>query len=199
MDGAKTVTGRPAFPWLTILLSAAAGLAFAWPAAAAWLIYDRAAILTGQGWRLWTGHLVHYTPSHLFWNLAVFLPAGAWLERVFPRSARWFLLLAAPAISLVLLLGDTALQHYGGLSGIATGVLVLLALLRWRRNPRDPAWFWPGVLALVVVKAAVESTAHQPLFARFDAGVRPVPLAHLAGIGWAIAAFLLVRWRTGRK
>jgi len=40
------------------------------------LLYDRTAILRGEWWRLWTGHWVHFSFSHLAWNLAVLLGAG---------------------------------------------------------------------------------------------------------------------------
>ena len=177
----------------TLGIAAVTGAAFAWPALAGALIYQRADILAGQAWRLWTGHLVHYTASHLLWDLAVFLGAGLWLEKIAPRLARWFYLLAPPAISGALLWGEPALERYAGLSGLAAGLLVLLALVQLRPGTNEPRWFWLAVLALVAVKVVVESTTHAPLLARFDAGFTVVPLAHLAGIGCALVAFLV--WR----
>jgi rhomboid family GlyGly-CTERM serine protease len=182
----------------TLFVAAAAGLAFVWPRLADAWIYERPAILAGQAWRLWTGHLVHYSASHLLLDLAVFLAAGGWLEWIRPRTARWFYLLAPPAISAALLWGEPALERYAGLSGLATGVLVLLALVQWRRDAGAPRWFWPAVLALVAVKVVVESRGPAPLFARFDSDVRVVPLAHLGGIACAGVAFLVARWR-GRR
>ena len=190
MDAAKT----PAFALTrlaaTLFIAAAAGLAFVWPGLADALIYRRAAILAGQAWRLWTGHLVHYSPSHLLLDLAVFLVAGGWLEWITPRLTRWFYLLAPPAISAALLWGDPTLERYAGLSGLATGVLVLLALVQLRRDTGGSPWFWPAVLLLVAVKVVVESLGPAPLFARFDPSLRVVPLAHLGGIACALIAFL---------
>jgi rhomboid family GlyGly-CTERM serine protease len=174
-------------------------LAFAWPALARLLIYQRADLLAGQVWRLWTGHLVHYNPGHLFWDLAVFLPAGVWLERIVPRLARGFYLLAPPAISLALFLGEPALSRYAGLSGIATGLLVLLALVQWRRDARAPVWFWPAVLLLVAVKILMEALSSEPLLARFEPGVRVVTLAHVGGVVCAVIAFLAARRWAGRR
>ena len=37
--------------------------------AAAVLRYERAAVLSGEAWRLLTGHLVHADRSHLLWNV----------------------------------------------------------------------------------------------------------------------------------
>jgi rhomboid family GlyGly-CTERM serine protease len=185
--------------WATLLIAVAAGLAFAWPRLAGWMIYERADLLAGQVWRLWTGHLVHYNPGHLFWDLAVFLPAGIWLERIVPGLARRFYVFAPPAISLALFLCEPALGRYAGLSGIAAGLLVLLALVQLRRDSRAPAWFWPAVMLLVAVKILVESVSAEPLFARFDPGVRAVPLAHVGGIVCAVIAFLAARRRPGHR
>jgi rhomboid family GlyGly-CTERM serine protease len=179
----------------TLSIAGGAGLAFVWPRLAGALIYERADILAGQAWRLWTGHLVHYTGSHLVWDLAVFLAAGLWLEWIRPRLTRWFYLLTPPAISAALWWGDPTLERYAGLSGLATGVLVLLALVQRRRDAGAPPWFWPAVLLLVAVKVVAEATTQVPLFARMDAGVRVVPLAHLGGIVCALLAFLAAQWQ----
>lgn len=197
VNRAKKIRDIAARPWVTLVIAAAAGLAFAWPRLTGALIYERADIFAGQVWRLWTGHLVHYSPSHLWLDLAVFVAAGAWLEWIAPRLARWFYLWAPPAISAVLLWGDPKLERYAGLSGVATGLLVLLALVQLRRKTGEPRWFWLGVLLLVAVKIIVEVTARGPLFARFAAGVRVVPLAHVGGIACALLAFLLTLRRTG--
>jgi rhomboid family GlyGly-CTERM serine protease len=199
MLGAKKLAGGVVRSWATLAIAAAAGLAFAWPWLAGGLIYERANILAGQAWRLWTGHLVHYTPNHLLWDLAVFLPAGVWLEWITPRGARWFYLLAPLAISLLLILGEPTLDRYAGLSGVATGLLVLLALVQLRRDANEPPWFWLGVLALVAVKIIVETVAHAPLVVRFDAGVRTVPLAHVGGVLCALIAFLPLRRTAGKR
>jgi len=181
----------------TLSIALVAGAAFAWPRLAEALIYQRAGILAGQAWRLWTGHLVHYSASHLLWDLAVFLAAGLWLEKIAAPLARWFYVLAPPAISGALLVGEPALERYAGLSGLAAGLLVLLALVQLRPGTNEPRWFWISVLALVGVKVVLETTTRTPLLARFDSGVTVVPLAHLAGIGCAVVAFLIARRRLG--
>lgn len=183
----------------TLAIAVAAGLAFAWPAVSRGLIYVRTDILAGQLWRLWTGHLVHFSANHLLWDLAVFVPAGVWLEWITPPGTRWFYLLAPPTISLLLFFSDPALSHYAGLSGLATGLLVLLALVQLRRDANEPAWFWLGVLLLVAVKIVVESVTHAPLVVQFDSTVRTVPLAHIGGVGCALAAFLIWRQGGGRR
>ena len=150
----------------------------------------------GEVWRLWTGHLVHYNAGHLLWDLAVFVPAGMWLEAILPGLACRFYLLAPPAISAALFVGEPGLVRYAGLSGLATGVLVLLALVQWRRDARAPRWFWPAVLALVALKIGLEAFSAEPLLARFEPGVRVVTLAHVGGVACAIVAFVVRRLRS---
>ncbi|MDI1248591.1 MAG: rhombosortase [Lacunisphaera sp.] len=171
-------------PFLLFVLPA--GLAWIIPAAQCAGLYARTSILHGEWWRLWTGHWVHFSASHLAWNLAVLLGAGACLERRHPGLLLVFTVIAAPLISLTLMLGEPAMQTYGGLSGLATGAVVLLALTELDRDSRDRAWGW-GLLILVVAKIAFDATQTSTLFAGFGTqAVRSSVLAHAAG---AAAAF----------
>jgi rhomboid family GlyGly-CTERM serine protease len=185
-------------PWATALLSLAAIAAHCWPALTEQLIYDRSLLLRGQLWRGWSGHVVHNGASHVLWNLAVFLPAGGWLEMLHPRIARWFYALCPLAISALLFVGDPSLLRYAGLSGLATGVLALLAGLQLRHNRREPAWFWLGVLALIAVKMALEFGRTDPLFVQGAPGIRNVPLAHLGGVLCA-ALTCVFAWGPSRR
>ena len=198
MDVAKKLGEGAARSWVTATIAVAAAVAFVWPGWARLLIYQRAEIAAGEVWRLWTGHLVHYNPGHLLWDLAVFLPAGLWLEAIKPGLTHRFYLVAPPAISAALFLGEPGLARYAGLSGVATGLMVLLALIQWRRDVHAPVWFWPAVLLLVAVKILLEAVSAEPLLARFEPGVRVVTLAHVGGVVCAVIAFLAVRRRTGR-
>ena len=67
-----------------LLFGLPASLLWLVPGTTAPLLYERAALLDGAWWRLWTGHWVHFSMSHLAWNVAVLLGAGAWLERLQP-------------------------------------------------------------------------------------------------------------------
>jgi rhomboid family GlyGly-CTERM serine protease len=182
------------------------------PALAPSLLYERADVVAGQYWRLWTGHLVHFGASHLGWNLAVFTVAGAWCERLAPGRTRLLLALAPGVIGLALFALDPSLATYGGLSGVATAVLTLLAFTQLARlsvassasagaDPETAAtssdrWFWRAVLALIFLKTAAEFAAEQPFFARYaPGGIRAVPVAHLIGI---LVATIIHR-RRGRR
>jgi len=172
-------------------------VAFLWPRLSELMIYDRAALFGGQLWRLWTGHWVHFTLSHLAWDLLVFVAAGVWLERISASLVSWFYLLAPPAISLLLFEVQPSLARYAGLSGVATGTLTLLALVQLRRDRSPPRWFWPGVLVLVAVKLAIETFARDSLFAGLGPNVVTVPCAHYGGVACALFAFL--RSRSGLR
>jgi rhomboid family GlyGly-CTERM serine protease len=190
----ETKTARPAaLPWATCALAAAAIAIFLGNAGDAF-IYERSLILRGQVWRAWTGHLVHFGPSHLFWNLTVFIPAGCWLERIRPGVARIFYAVSPAVITGILLLLDPTLMRYAGLSGVASGLLVLLACGQLQRGGREPRWFWLGVLALVAIKVGVELFTGRPLLVRDFGAIRDVPLAHLGGAGCALLA-----WAVSRK
>jgi rhomboid family GlyGly-CTERM serine protease len=171
--------------------------AWFWPGAFDALAYNRAQILHGEWWRLITGHWVHFTASHLFWDLAILLPAGALLERRNVTALRWTILLSPLAISLALLTFDPAMAIYAGISGVAAGVLVALAVHGLRTEPAT-RWVWLAVLALFGLKVVLEiSRGGQPLNPELASqGVRSVPLAHIVGAAVGASAVLLSRLRT---
>lgn len=173
-------------PLLLFLLPAAlAGLV---PGPAEDLLLSAAAVDACEVWRLWTGHWVHFTPAHAAWNLGVLLVVGAWLERVCPGHLVRFTLVAAPLLALAVLAFEPALVAYGGLSGLATALVVRLALDR--ATAGGVPWPWVGVLALVVVKLLAESTGAGALFAGLGDGVRPSTVAHAAGAVLGVADFV---------
>lgn len=175
-------------------------LLFAGPALLAGLapavfLYDRTALLHGEWWRLWTGHWVHFSPSHLAWNLVVLIGAGCWLEQVRPGLLTRFALLGPPLISLGLLTLAPKMAVYGGLSGLATGVILLLALVQMEERPAERAW-WLAVLVLTTGKIAVDAVSSAPLFSRFAGDIRVSALAHLFGAAAALP-MLFLQGRSG--
>jgi rhomboid family GlyGly-CTERM serine protease len=180
----------PPFPWATLLLAFAAGLAMISQSLAQELIYDRKLIFQGEFWRMWTGHVVHFGLSHFTWNLAVFVPSGWWLERLWPKTTRWYYAVSPLVTSVAMLALDPTLTRYAGLSGLATGMLVLLAALQLGRRAEEPAWFWVSVLLLVAIKIGVELFTGAPVFVSGFGDIRTVPLAHIFGIVCAVAFWL---------
>lgn len=145
------------------------------------LVLDRAAVWLGEPWRLWTGHWVHFSGSHLLWNLTALLAAGAWLERARPGWLLRHTFTAAPLISLGLLALEPAMGSYGGLSALATSVVTLLALEQLRVGRADRA-FWIALLLFVSGKILLEAGESSALLARFDsADIRPSRFAHATG------------------
>ena len=185
------MTPRVRLPYRTLAVAAACvAAAGALPA----LRYDRAGILGGEAWRLLSGHLVHASPTHLAWDVAGLLAVGLLFEE--PLGTRYWtaLLVAALTISFGLLLFDTSLVAYCGLSGVLNGLWVagsLAAADRERRGGRiGLAWFYRSCLAVLTVKLAVESAAGQGVFTDVASlGAEPVPHAHVLGaLGGLLAA-----------
>jgi rhomboid family GlyGly-CTERM serine protease len=183
------------WPWLTLAATLLALAVFFTPGASEALAFDRTRILQGAWWRLWTGHWVHFSGSHLAWNLTVLLPAGICAERLQPGRTRWLFAAGPVVIGLALLGFVPDLARYGGLSGLAAGLLTWLAVLR-REAPGADRWFWSTVLGLLALKILGELATGRPLFADLrGAGAQPVPVAHFAGVACAV----VLRLVSGRR
>ena len=88
---------------------------------------------------------------------------------------------------------EPSLSRYAGLSGLATGVLVLLAGRQLSGKSNEPVWVWLGVLALVVVKIGLEVITGAPLIVSGFNGIRTVPLAHIGGLVCAVFFWAIAR------
>ncbi|MFT3869186.1 MAG: rhombosortase [Nibricoccus sp.] len=182
-------------PWFT--LAAAALAVVAWFVSGAFdaLVYDREKILGGQLWRVVSGHWVHFSASHLFWNLVILIPAGGWLEHCAPIVLRRTLLLSPVVISLALLVIAPSLLRYAGISGVASAVLVALAVHGLRTEPRARP-LWLGVLIFFAAKIGVEAFGHGPLNPELASrGIDSVPVAHLVGAMVGVGTVLTAKKR----
>jgi rhomboid family GlyGly-CTERM serine protease len=128
MDDSKPPALGRRIPFLTLLLIGGAVAAALFPRCAPWLVYDRTAILSGEVWRMFTGHWVHFSLRHLVYDVAPLGLAGWIIETRGLRGFGWFCALAPWAISAALLVFEPQMRFCGGLSGLATGALVFLAL-----------------------------------------------------------------------
>jgi rhomboid family GlyGly-CTERM serine protease len=179
-------------PWVTALVAVLALVTWIVPTLPEASVYNREAILHGEIWRLWTGNLVHFSGSHLGWNLLVVAFTGTWIEWTGFRGGRWLWLIAPPCIGLVMLAGEPHLMRYGGLSGLAMANVVFACLSEWRSGGPQKI-VWGAVLALVGVKICWEFASGDSVFAHFANGnVKVVPLSHLAGAG--VAAVIVWLW-----
>ena len=170
----------------TALLTLPAIAAYLSPALTGWLQLDRERLLAGELWRLVSGHWTHWTTDHLLWDLVVFgLLLSLGLKRS-PRRTLLLLLVAAPAISLAVLLLQPELGLYRGLSGLDAALFVLVGLLQLRRavayGDRRLTLLVGVLLLSFVAKVTFEYVTGGTLFVDSSgAGFVPVPLAHLVG------------------
>lgn len=151
------------------------------------LRFEREAILTGEYWRLVSGHAVHLSWPHLLLNLAG-------LAFVYVLGARrlnfatWWLtgIFSALLIDAGFLFWTPKLQWYAGLSGVLHAWFVVCVIVLWREcGWRTGAPF----LALLAAKLAWE-LGNGPLPGTTElVGGRVVVEAHLFGaLGGVVSA-----------
>jgi rhomboid family GlyGly-CTERM serine protease len=172
-------------------------LAWAGEPAASGLAWERGAVLHGELWRLWTGHLVHYSLSHAAADTLVLVAMGLLAEPLV-GSRRFAMLLGASAfvLSLGLLALAPGLHEFRGASGLATLAAVLGGVLAWQRYPASRPILACAALALAS-KTLWEAFAHTAAFTELPPGVTVAWQAHVLGalLGWyaAIAGRLPLR------
>ena len=193
MDYLKTTPPGLLIPKVTLLIVAGAVAVALFPQYAPWLIYDRSAILSGEFWRMFTGHWVHFSLRHLVYDVVPLGIVGWIIEtRRLPRLG-WFCAIAPWAISAVLLIFEPNMMFCGGLSGLATAAIVYLAL--WGLS--DPApWRWICAVTLLVLSAkiAFELVAGRTLLGTFDgAGIAVSVASHIAGASTALVFYAASR------
>ncbi len=115
-----------------------------------WLQYDRLAVLDGQWWRLWSGHLLHTNGWHFLMNLAG-LAIIVLLHQPYYRLLNMLFLVGAgfALISLALLFWSPSISLYVGLSGF------LHALVVWGACQDIRAQWSSGWLILIGVAGKV--------------------------------------------
>lgn len=153
------------------------------------LEFDRSAILGGEVWRLWTGHLVHYSAQHALIDLATALVAAIIAAQSFgARRVLAALALGAPFISLGLLLAAPQCLYYRGASGLAVLLAVMAGAGLWRRaddtRAAGPRLVQPvlGVLAAALAaKIGAEAIGLSPGWSDLPGDVVVAWQAHLLG------------------
>lgn len=158
------------------------------------LLYDRDAILSGQIWRLVSGHFVHLSASHLVLDVLALCALGFLIEPEGGGLLRALLWLSPLALSGLLLL-DSGSPRFAGLSGIVSALVVYVGLdglgeRGWWR------WVCAGLLVSFVAKVSFELATGVTAFAR--GGFPPAPRCHVAGavVGGGILVLVNVFGRT---
>jgi rhomboid family GlyGly-CTERM serine protease len=164
------------------------------------LAWERGAILHGELWRLWSGHLVHYSLSHGAADALAFCAMGMLAEPLAGSRRFLFVLLGgAAAISLGLLVFVADLDAYRGASGLAMLAAALAGVLVWRRQPAARWLIGASGLALAA-KLLGDAGGHALTLASLPAGVAVSWQAHLIGalIGGLIGLLIGVLPSPGR-
>ncbi|MBK1622439.1 rhombosortase [Afifella marina] len=179
---ANAFHGRPRLPWFTLGLAALTATLYAVAGGApSGLVYDRAAIESGEVWRLATGHLVHLDLHHLGYNLGALLALGTAYELApfgGPRRLALHIFgVGGLAVTATLLAFFPDTLRYCGLSALLNTLYAALTLGLWKET-REKIWLF--ALAANVAKIAWEA-AFGPIF---SAGLAWPPHlgAHVAGL-----------------
>ncbi len=176
--------------WPVVAIALASSIYFSTNLSAV-LVYDRSAIISGELWRLITGHWVHFSTSHLIYDVIVLAITGWIITSSGYRYLTALYLLSSLFISLVLFVMLPDMAFYGGLSGIAMASTVYLSL-QFMRKP--PPWDRVGLLIflLCIGKLFFDASVSRFALAAFDKDfIVPVYLSHLTG---AICGFVVYLW-----
>ena len=178
-----TERSAPRVPVCTLIFVCAAALVSAGPTALSdWLALEREAVLTGELWRIWSGHLWHGGPALAVWDLAAIALLGSWIERRSRAELLAALGLGALLSSAAVLVLRADLASYQGSSALASALLVT-ECLRLSGRSQDGFARAAAVLALsgFGIKVVLESAALWPSPALAgSAALESVAVAHLA-------------------
>jgi rhomboid family GlyGly-CTERM serine protease len=191
----------PRLPYRTLAIAAAALVAAAIPDAFRWLALDRAAVLDGEIWRIFTGHLVHASGYHLRWDVLALIGVGLLFEESLGRRFWPVVGLAAVIVSAGVLAFAPSISVYCGLSGVLNGLWIAGALFAARaereRGRAGLAWVYLACVVGAILKIAVEALTGHALFTDSGAlAAEPLPLSHALGVLGGAIIVLAERVRT---
>lgn len=178
---------------LTLLIVGISIIAYGFPRFSDLLVYDRQAILNGELWRLLTAPFVHFSPSHIFWDILVFGAAGFAIEAAGYRGF-WLVCIFATIIpSLIFLLTSPELECYGGLSGLAIGAVAYFCLCNMLKKKKNRV-IWIFILVGMGAKIVAETAMGFPLFVQTGSiAFRLLPAVHIIGYLGAFAAIIWIQ------
>jgi GlpG protein len=171
----------PVLPWLTIVPISGAG---------GELRFDslERVLAGGQWWRLVTPIFIHFGFVHLAFNAAVVVEFGRRIERGAGSLALLLLTLSIAIVSDVAQFAFTHQPLFGGLSGVAYG-LVAYVVVRGRFDRAERVWYViPSFTVAVVAMLLVMSSGVTEWF-----GLHIANTAHWVGLVLGGAAAIV--WR----
>ncbi|MFM2483625.1 rhombosortase [Celerinatantimonas yamalensis] len=116
------------------------------------LSWNRALIIQGQWWRLFTGVLVHADLLHYTMNMAALTVITILFAQRYSATEWLLLIILLIGLANSVLLFDSSLNDYVGLSGVLHGLVVFCAL----RQFRDLKWESGAILIAVSCKLILE-------------------------------------------
>jgi GlpG protein len=152
--------------------------------ALAMLVYD------GEWWRLITPAFLHFSLIHLGFNLAVVFGFGLRIERAAGSVAMVLAVVSIAAVSNLVQFLATPNGWFGGLSGVAYG-LIGYVVARGRLEPWVRAWRTPPALVISLATFLVLMTTGLTEFF----GLYIANAAHWAGLVFGV----LLGWIAGRR
>ena len=191
----KVVDKSKRLPWICGVFGVAACLLALVPETLVHALqYDRERILSGEVWRLFTGHFVHWNASHLIWDVVVFFVCGSFLEWVRKRLSIAIILIGPLVISGALLLLQPDMQYYRGLSAVDMALFAAICLqaMSYCRLRKQSALLvvWGFAFVTSVCKPLLEALTGSTFFvSQFGDGIEVSPLSHLLGVLLAVAVF----------
>jgi len=176
LGGGKRAAGL-VVPWVTMAVTFFAVLLSLMPNALMLFCFDIVAIEQGEWWRLISGHLVHSSFDHLWWDALAFFCIGCYLEVKSPKRLLIALLAGFVAVNGLLLSPWSSLLYYCGLSGVLFAPLTLALWRHWQGNKG-----LLGVAPMLICVAKVIWECSQQSTLLVASGWPAYPQAHLAGI-----------------
>lgn len=183
-----SVSGPPrTWPVVTIALVVASAVIELLPALASALRFERDALLAGEPWRFFTGHLVHGSSRLALLDLAMLSALGAWWE-LRSRAAFVAIVIASASFASAAVLAWTDLSVYVGSSALSSGLFVAAALELGIERGGVRRVACGLALALFAIKCVVEARGYS-WFASLPNGMSVCAQAHaLGGAGGAFVA-----------
>jgi rhomboid family GlyGly-CTERM serine protease len=157
-----------------------------------WLLadleYNRSLLATGEAWRLWTGHFVHFSVRHAFVDLAAMFVFCNFIERHCGiRMLAWLLLSVPLLLSMALFCLVTPLDVYRGASGLCVAMGVVAGFQLWRKaSVARPALF--VLAAAFTVKTFYEAAGDAMNVSALPDDIHVVWQAHVVGAILGICA-----------
>jgi rhomboid family GlyGly-CTERM serine protease len=158
------------------------------------LEFDRQQVLSGEVWRIWTGHLVHTNIPHFSLNsVAAVIIYFTFLTRIKVGELLLHSFLFTTAISVTLLYIYPSVVWYNGLSGL---LHALVACFSVRLARDEDKVFWAGFV-FVWIKVLVEAVLAHSGHENFVGAMRMITEAHLIGTFFgAVTAFAcMAHWK----